>query len=108
MKQTKTKSFLEYLATVLFMVIVCVPIVLFCACRLLYGRSLWRRALRYNVQGRYAEAEPLLRRGLAIVEQQIGSNHSTVDRGLVDYAAILRELGREDEAAEMDARRAAK
>ena len=108
MTQTKKLSFLEHLAAVLFMVIFCVPILLFCACRFLYGKSLWRRALRYSIQGRYAEAEPLLRRGLAIVEQQIGSNHSTVDRGLVDHAAILRKLGREAEAAELDARRAAK
>ena len=96
MTETKTISFLENLAAVLFMVIVGVPIVLFCACRIFYGKSLWRRALRYNVQGSYAEAEPLLRRALTIMEKAIGPEHPTVARGLVDYAALLRELGREE------------
>ena len=60
--------------------------------------------MRYGVQGRYAEAEPLLRRALAIMEQTIGPEHPTVATGLVDHAALLRELGREGEAVEMDAR----
>lgn len=104
MTKPQTIPILEYLAGLLFMVFVCVPIFLIFACCFLYGKSLWRRALHHDVQGRSAKAEPLLRRGLYIVEKQLGPNHPTVARGLMDHAAILRELGRETEAAEMETR----
>jgi len=104
MRKTKTGWFPLAWIAVPVMAIISVHIVIYSASRILYGKSLWRRALRYDFQGRYAEAEPLLRRALAIMEKQIGPEHPTVARGLVDYAALLRELGREAEAAEMDAR----
>ncbi|HEY9910208.1 MAG TPA: tetratricopeptide repeat protein [Thermosynechococcaceae cyanobacterium] len=42
----------------------------------------------YDVQGRYAEAEPLYRRSLSIREQQLGENHPSVATSLNDLAAL--------------------
>ncbi len=58
----------------------------------------------YHAQGKYAEAEPLYRRSLAIVENALGSEHPNVGTALENYAALLREMNRETEAAEMEAR----
>ena len=56
------------------------------------------------VQGRYAEAEPLYRRSLAIWEKALGPDHPNVATSFDNYAALLRETGRTAEADEMDAR----
>ncbi len=61
-------------------------------------------ALLYQAQGNYAEAEPLYRRSLAIQEKALGPEHPNVVQSLENYAALLRETGRADEAAEMEAR----
>ncbi len=61
-------------------------------------------ALLYQAQGRYAEAEPLHKRALAILEKALGPEHPRVATSLENYAALLRETGRGDEAAEMEAR----
>jgi tetratricopeptide (TPR) repeat protein len=58
----------------------------------------------YQAQGNYAEAEPLYRRSLAILERALGPEHPDVAQSLENYAALLRETGRADEAAEMEAR----
>ncbi len=58
----------------------------------------------YHAQGKYAEAEPLLKRALAIVEKALGPEHPDVAASLENYAALLRETGRSDEAAKMEAR----
>ena len=58
----------------------------------------------YQEQGKYAEAEPLYRRSLAILEKALGPEHPDVAESLVNYAELLRETGREDKAEEMEAR----
>ncbi len=66
--------------------------------------SLNNLALLHKVQGNYAEAEPLYKRALAIWEKALGPEHPDVATSLENYAALLRETGRADEAAEMEAR----
>ena len=58
----------------------------------------------YRAQGRYAEAEPLFQRGLAIREAALGSSHLALATSLESYAALLRETERTDEAEELEAR----
>ncbi len=61
-------------------------------------------ALLYYNQGKYADAEPLYKRALAIVEKALGPEHPDVAKSLENYAALLRETGRTTEATEMEAR----
>jgi tetratricopeptide (TPR) repeat protein len=66
------------------------------------AQSLNNLALLHAAQGRYAQAEPLYQRATAIFEQQKRSRElATV---LENYAALLDETGRADEAKQMDAR----
>ena len=58
----------------------------------------------YRAQGRQAEAEPLHKRVLAIVEKALGSGHPSVATILENYAALLRKTGRGAEATRMEAR----
>ncbi len=55
-------------------------------------------------QGKYAEAEPLYKRSLAIREKALGPQHPDVAQSLENYAALLRNMNREDEVAKMEAR----
>ena len=61
-------------------------------------------ALLYRAQGRYAEAEPLYKRSLAIRENALGPEHPHVANALKGYAALLRKTGRGDEATMMELR----
>ncbi len=66
--------------------------------------SLNNLALLYKAQGRYAEAEPLYKRALAIVEKALGPEHPLVATSLKNYAVLLRKTGRATEAENMEAR----
>ncbi len=66
--------------------------------------SLNNLAELYRAQGRYAEAEPLLKRALATFEKALGPEHPHVATSLANYAALLRETGRATEAAKLEAR----
>ncbi len=66
--------------------------------------SLNNLALLYEAQGKYAEAEPLYGRALAILEKTLGPDHPNVAQSLENYAALLREINRKTEAAELEAR----
>ncbi len=66
--------------------------------------SLNNLAALHKAQGRYAEAEPLYRRSLAIWEKALGPEHPNVATSLENYAALLREIGRTAEADKMEAR----
>ena len=48
--------------------------------------------------GRYADAEPLYRRSLAILEAKLGPDHPDVATGLNNLAALYRAQGRYAEA----------
>jgi hypothetical protein len=56
---------------------------------------------------RYAEAEPLYQRALAIREKAFGAAHPDVGETLRDYAELLRRMGRTGESAQMLTRAAA-
>ena len=66
--------------------------------------SLNNMAELYRAQGKYAEAEPLYKRSLAIREKTLGPEHPDVAQGLENYAALLRKTNREAEAVGMEAR----
>ncbi len=66
--------------------------------------SLGNLAGLYQAQGRYAEAEPLFQRSLAIREKALGPEHPHVAQSLENYAALLRQTARADEAERMEAR----
>ncbi len=55
-------------------------------------------------QGNYAQAEPLYQRALAIREKALGAEHPNIAPGLENYAALLRDMGRDAEAEKMEAR----
>ena len=48
-------------------------------------------SLFYNAQGKYARAEPLYRRALAIVEKVLGPEHPNVASDLNNLARIIYE-----------------
>ena len=58
-------------------------------------------------QGQYAEAEPLYRRALEILEAGLGPDHPSVAMVLENLAGLLRHLGRGDEAEQLEERAAA-
>ena len=65
--------------------------------------SLNNLAVLYRAQGKYAEAEPLYRRALAIKEKALGPEHPSVATVLANYAALLRKTNRDNEAAKLEA-----
>ena len=68
------------------------------------GQSLNNLAELYRAQGRYADAEPLFKRSLAILKKALGPKHPDVATILENYAALLWEAGRTVDAVKMDAR----
>ena len=66
------------------------------------AESLNNLALLHAAQGRYPEAEPLYQRAAAIFEQQ--KRNGDLATVLENYAALLEDTGRADEAKQMDAR----
>ncbi len=68
------------------------------------ANSLSNLARLYQAQGHYAKAEPLYKRSLAIMEKALGPEHPDVAQSLENYAALLRQTGRIDEAEKMEAR----
>ncbi len=68
------------------------------------AQSLNNLAELYQARGHYAEAEPLYERSLAIQEKVLGPEHPDVATSLENYAALLRETARADEAERMEAR----
>jgi hypothetical protein len=54
--------------------------------------------------GDYVEAEPLFKRSLAIYEEALGPDEPNVATSLGNFAALLRETGRANEAKELETR----
>ena len=54
--------------------------------------------LLYQSQGRYGDAEPLIRRSLAILEKALGPDHPSVATGVNNLALLYRAQGRYAEA----------
>jgi tetratricopeptide (TPR) repeat protein len=57
-----------------------------------------RLAKLYYEQGRYSDAEPLLVRSLAIIEQQLGANHPHTATSLSNLAMLYISIGRYSDA----------
>src|SRR5260370_1221872 len=49
----------------------------------------------YNSKGKYAQAEPLYQRALAIYEQRLGPEHPSTRTFRENYAGLLRQMERE-------------
>jgi tetratricopeptide (TPR) repeat protein len=64
--------------------------------------SLDNLANLYGTQGLYAEAEPLYKRSLAVVEKALGPKHPYLATILEKYADILRKIGREADAVKLE------
>ncbi len=56
--------------------------------------SLNNLAALYHAQGRYAEAEPLYNRALAILEKALGPGHPLVATSLNNLAELYKAQGR--------------
>ena len=69
---------------------------------MLRGRSEHLR--RVLAQGRYAEAEPLLQRALAIREKALGPDHPDVAEVLEHLAKLYDQTGRSEEAKKLSER----
>ena len=61
-------------------------------------------AALYYDQGKYAKAEPLQRHALLIYEKALGPDHPEVATSLENFAALLRQTERADEAEKTKAR----
>ncbi len=61
-------------------------------------------ATLYRAQGKYAEAEPLDQRALAIMEKALGPEHPNVAASLERYAELLRKTERNAEADRLEKR----
>ncbi len=61
-------------------------------------------AALYKAQGKYAEAEPLYKRALAIWEKAMGPDHPQVALVLENMAELYKETGRLDEAKRLEER----
>ena len=57
-----------------------------------------------DAQGKYAKAEPLHKRALAIREKALRPDHPSLSGALENYATLLRKTGRSAEATKMEAR----
>ncbi len=63
-----------------------------------------RQRLGLAAQGQFAQAEPLFKRALAILEKTLGPEHPHLATTLKNYAALLRKLDRTAEAVTMEVR----
>ena len=52
----------------------------------------------YRAQGRYSEAEPLYKRSLLIIEEQLGADHPDTATSLNNLALLYDNMGRYSEA----------
>ena len=58
----------------------------------------------YQAQGKYAEAEPLYKRALKIMEQTLGPNHPDVATVCENLAELYKQIENEDEAEKLETR----
>ena len=64
----------------------------------IYADLLNNLAQLFYAQGRFGEAEPLLRRDLAILEKALGPDHPQVAKSINDLANLYLSQNRYDEA----------
>ncbi len=63
-------------------------------CKILFTQSLNNLAALYHDQGKYAEAEPLYKRSLAIWEKALGPEHPDVATSLNNLAGLYQAQGK--------------
>ncbi len=68
------------------------------------GTSLNNLAELYRAQGKYAEAEPLYKRALAIREKALGPEHPHVANILRNMAECYKKTGKKKEAKRLEER----
>jgi tetratricopeptide (TPR) repeat protein len=61
-------------------------------------------AVLYHAQSKYAQAEPLYQRVLALMERTLGPDHPNLAATLDNYADLLHKMQREAEAEAAEAR----
>jgi tetratricopeptide (TPR) repeat protein len=66
------------------------------------AESLSNRAVTYADFGHYAQAEALFKQSLALFERALGPDDPALVETLAKYAALLRTLGKLEEASELD------
>lgn len=69
--------------------------------------SLNNLALLYTAESKYKEAEPLFKRSLEILEENLGPDHPNVATALENYAVLLDKTNRTSDAKRLKARAAA-
>ena len=68
------------------------------------GRSVSTLALIYEARKSYNQAERAHNRALTIFEKWLGPEHHVVATTLENYSGLLRQMGKDTEAKEMEAR----
>ena len=66
------------------------------------GQAYHNRARLLHEQGSYADSENLFGAAVVILRSMMGEKHSEVARAYDNYAALLRDMGRPDEAVEKE------
>ncbi len=64
---------------------------------MLVATSLNNLAGFYYAQGKYAKAEPLYKRSLAITEKALGKDHPNVADVLENMAKLYKKIGKKDQ-----------
>ena len=70
--------------------------------RVYRGQAYHNRARLFHEQGSYEDAENLFGAAVVILRSMMGEKHSEVARAYDNYAELLRDMGRPDEAAEKE------
>ena len=63
-----------------------------------YGKSLFKLSVSIGNQGKYTEAEPIMKRAITIFETELGLSSRMLHQPLTTYARLLDKMGVESEA----------
>lgn len=63
-----------------------------------YGKSLYKLSVSIGNQGRYSDAEPIMKQAIAIFEEQLGYTNKMLQQPLNTYARLLEKMGVPQEA----------
>lgn len=63
-----------------------------------YGKSLFKLSVSIGNQGKYSEAEPIMKRALEIFEANLGAENKLLHQPLTTYSRLLEKMGVPHEA----------
>lgn len=63
-----------------------------------YAKSLFKLSVSIGNQGKYAEAEPIMKKAIGLFEKQLGRNHRMLQQPLTTYARLLEKMGVDEQA----------